>query len=182
MKITYKSIFIYFSLAFYLSIILGGQIFFSSTAGNDANSIRELDPSNFELGDSYAVMATIYSLIPKKILTLITYLIGSFFIIYCYKDIKSKFNALIIFLLLFIPITFTIAHFQKDLILVLFILPVYSTIKSDLKTSHKLIIISTIYCIYAMIFRQYYYLIAFLFLFLFLFFLLIFLFFFINTF
>lgn len=164
MKITYKSIFISLSLAFYLFIVLGGQSIFSSTAGNDAETIRELDPSNVELGDSYAIMATIHNILPQDFLPIITYFIGSIFILYCYKGIKSKFNSLLIFLLLIIPIIFTISAFQKDLILVLFIIPVYLILISHIKISYKIMTISIIYCIYALVFRQYYYLITFLFL------------------
>ncbi|RKG48574.1 hypothetical protein D7V68_08190 [Acinetobacter cumulans] len=152
------------SIFIYVLIVIGGQRLIVATGGNDADTIKNLEIDGFEAGDSYAVMAFLYNIIPSNLILIITLCIGSAFIYYCYSGVKYKFTAIGIFIMLLVPMVLTIATFQKDLILVLFILPVFFVLQSDIKTIKKIFFISFVYVIYAFLFRFYYYLIILVFL------------------
>lgn len=146
-------------------MVFGGQSLFTSTGGNDAETIANMQSVGADLGDSYAIMAIIYNILPPFAIQLLTIFIGLIFITITYKRSIRNENSALLFFLLFVPIVFTIATFQKDLILVLFIAPVYFIIQSQKSIFFKIFGVVAIYAIYGLIFRSYYFLIIFFFLF-----------------
>lgn len=169
MIIKYKNFFTIILTLFLVLICLGGQGFFISTGALDASAIANLDVDNVELGDSYAVMSWLYNHIPKNLLLPITIFCGFLFIKSIYFNAKKKNQVLLLSFMLLVPCILTISSFQKDLILVLFILPVTYLIYSKLSYVKKVLYISIIYLLYALIFRSYYFLITLIFISLYLF-------------
>ncbi|WP_146063635.1 hypothetical protein [Acinetobacter soli] len=160
-----KNIFFISSLLLYVFIVFGGQSYFTSTGGSDASTIATLESEEVNLGDSYAVMSLIYNSLPEVLINYVVILVGILFIFSVYKNSIYRKDLLLLFFLLTIPIILTISTFQKDLILVLFVLPVYYIIQSGKSFLNKVFIICAIYLFYAVVFRNYYFLITFFFIF-----------------
>lgn len=169
MTIKYRSLFLFVIIIFYIFIYFGGNSFFSETSVYDAGAITNLDPDDLAFGASYSVMAYIYNKIPNYLLDVISISIGFLFIFTVFKNSKVKLNLIVLMALIIIPCIFTISTFQKDLILVLFIVPVYFILLSKKNDFLKVFYCSIIYILYAIIFRNYYFLITFIFLFLYFF-------------
>lgn len=169
MIVSYRKIFLTFAVSFYLFVYFGGRFLFNANSGKDANLISNLDVDELVIGSSYSVMAYLYSIIPSNLLDVVCISLALIFIFTVYSDARNKINLIILSILIMIPCILTIATFQKDLILVLFTTPVAFIIKSNIRTLFKIISISTIYVIYALVFRYYFFLIILIFISLYLF-------------
>ncbi|GAA5000593.1 hypothetical protein GCM10023206_02380 [Acinetobacter puyangensis] len=163
MIIKYRTIYLTLILSFFIGVCILGEFVFSSTMGKDALLIANMEVEDIQLGSSYGMMAWLYQMIPSSLILVVTIFIGSMFILNVFKDANKNYNLLLLLFLCSVPCVLTISSFQKDLILVLFIIPVTMLILSNINNFAKLILISAIYISYAVVFRSYYYLITILF-------------------
>ena len=151
------------SLLVFFVIAAGGALLFSSTAADDAATVARLAEEGTFKADSYGMMARVYALVPPSLSQIVIYIIGSWFIIFCTRKLVTNVHGYLMLLLILAPSILTVSFFQKDLILVPFV--IFATLCID-KISKKLYCVScvvVIYAIYAYLFRDYYYLIIFFF-------------------
>ncbi|ARE39244.1 hypothetical protein RGUI_1103 [Rhodovulum sp. P5] len=156
----YRDIFILFSALFYVAIIAGGQSTFSATASLDSQAIERLAQDGETSGGSYAAMAAVYLMIPAGLHKLVTLLIGLACIGAYFWQVRRREAALSIAFLSLAPSILTLATFQKDTVLALFVLSVFAILLSRWPNLYKILAILAIYALYASLFRNYYFIIA----------------------
>ena len=156
MRIRYSSIFRFIAISFFVLIVSGAQSLFSSTASLDAQSITQLaNEGDFE-GGSYAMMSLIYYMLPQYAIFLLVIFLGSLFLFYSTRHLTTNIHAAIIAFLCLAPSILAVATFQKDLLLVPFI--VFAALSIE-KIPVKLLsyaALSIVYISYALLFRNYF--------------------------
>jgi hypothetical protein len=150
------SIIFFFNVMCYLAIQFGAKAFFSSTAGSDTGTVERLaEAGDFE-GGSYAMTSYIYSIVPDLLRTPIVLITGISFLFFCISRTVNVKEALIISFLCLAPTIMSIGTFQKDMILVWFVLPFAIIISNSAKHNKVLLSLIIIYTAYALFFRIYF--------------------------
>lgn len=147
--------------SFYVFMLLGlfSIVSLTGTTGNDAGRVAELsDGANF-LDGSYAAVAFLYGLVPGPLLSPFTYFVGICFMLVTMRGLRTNVHALIIAILCIAPASLAIDEFQKDLILAIFIITASVAITSQRSSFIKIVVIFSIYLVYAQFFRAYFILI-----------------------
>lgn len=147
------------TIILYFIIQFGLKSLFSSTAGADAGTIEKLAEMGEVGGGSYGMTAFLYSIIPSFLQQIVVYLTGYLFISYCFSHVKTFNEALIISFLCFAPIMMAIGTFQKDLVLVWFLLPLAYFIGKSKNIISIIFFLVFVYVLYSSLFRIYFYLI-----------------------
>ncbi len=150
----------------FLIIAAGAQSLFSATAGFDANAVSRLAAEGrFDEG-SYGMTALIYAYLPGPMRELAVYIVGAGFILYSTRRLQTNAHALAITFLALAPSILTVAGFQKDLLLVPFIICAAISIERTKSLGGMIALVAVIYGLYGYWFRDYYFLILFFFIFL----------------
>lgn len=160
MRIRYKDVFLALSALFYLAIFAGAQSAFSATGALDSQLIAQLADAGETEGGSYATMAVLYLLLPAGSHETVTVLVGLACIVAYFWQVRRREAAMTIAFLSLAPSILTLATFQKDTVLGVFVLSVFAVLLSRMKERTKLLAILAIYGVYASFFREYFYIIA----------------------
>lgn len=113
--------------------------------------------------NSYTATAKIYASMGPVLRFLLMELLALSFIWYILRHSKNAINTIILALLIFPATIFFLSQFNKDLILIPFIIASAFVMSKPVRFIYRVLIIFTIYITYAILFREYYYLIAFFF-------------------
>lgn len=141
------------------------QSIFAPTNSGDAATIAELADAGQVGGGAYGMMALIYSFVPGALREASIYIIGAGFVIVSTRRTRTNAHAFLIVFLALAPSLLTIATFQKDLLLVPFILAtvyIFTKLRTDIAAIFAAL---CVYGLYGVLFRDYYFLIAFFFVF-----------------
>lgn len=149
-------------ISFYFLASLGLKGALSETAGADTATVERMAEmgSGADEGTSYAATAAVYALFPEFARMPFVYITGITFIIYCIRLTRGWSLALLASFLLVVPCLTAIGTFQKDLLLVWFVLAVSILIKHSRASFTALAWTLAIYASYAFMFRSYFFLIA----------------------
>nr|WP_272210102.1 hypothetical protein [Marinicella sp. W31]MDC2875965.1 hypothetical protein [Marinicella sp. W31] len=156
------------ALMAYFVIASGAQSLFSATAGRDADLVANLAEDGIIGSGSYGITALVYTLVPDALRPFPVYLLGSLFILFSTRNLQSNVHALTVAFLCLAPSMLTIATFQKDLLLVPFVVLAAFSIERLKRPRFAILSVVMIYLVYGMQFRSYYFLIAFIFIFIYL--------------
>lgn len=159
------TLFTIFAVVSFLLIASGGQALFSATAGWDANAVAKMaGEGRFDEG-SYGVTAFVYALVPPVLRGALVYVIGGWFILYSLRRLQTNVHGLLMLFLALAPSILTVATFQKDLLLVPFLIAAAWSLERFTKGAALIGLVGLVYALYGYLFRDYYYLILFFFLF-----------------
>lgn len=152
--------------SFYIFLLLGlfSVVSLTGAASNDSQRVAALAEDADFLDGSYAAVAFLYGLVPGPLMRPLIYAIGICFVLVSIRGMRSNVHACIIAILCIAPATLAIDEFQKDLILVVFIMLASLIMTSDRSTLTKVLVISVLYLAYAQFFRFYFILVLALFL------------------
>lgn len=145
-------------------ILVGQQGTFSATGANDARTIAKLAAEGrFDEG-SYGMTALVYAVLPEALRQVLVYVIGGWFILYSLRRLQTNVHGLAMLFLALAPSILTVATFQKDLLLVPFLIAAAWSLERFPKGGVLVAAIAGVYGFYGYLFRDYYYLILFFFL------------------
>lgn len=106
--------------------------------------------------NSYKATALVYSLLSPTMRAVITYGFGSAFIIYCLAGLRKPLWLGVMCFMLISPMIFYLTQFNKDTVLIPFLIIAAITTRLNLTNNVKIGIIFTIYVAYTLLFRPYY--------------------------
>lgn len=162
LSISYRTIFIALVFALYAYAMTFGLSALSSTAGLDAGTVARLAQTiaDGRIEGSYEAMAFLYARTTPALRIVIEIALGTGFILTCMGRIHRPQWLAVLALLLISPILFFLTQFVKDTILVAFVLAAVVVLRTRWPEWLKIALVCVIYAAYAMMFRQYYYLIV----------------------
>jgi len=164
--ISARSVWLLAVLILYLIVFASDTTTWISTLRYDEHRIQEIAQTigSYSLDNSYQVMAFFYARTTATQRLIIELGAGIMFILYFMMPLRSHKALLLVSVWLIAPILFFLSQFNKDTILVYFVICSAIILRSRLPMLVRLIGVSVIYVAYASIFREYYYLILLIFL------------------
>lgn len=136
---------------------------FSATGGNDADTVARIAAEGAEKVGSFGMTALVYAIFPNSLIQIVVLLVGGLFILFCTRRLQSNTHGLVLIFLTLAPSMLTVATFQKDLLLVPFVIAAALCIQHFRKSTSVVVSIMVIYGLYGVLFRDYYFLIIFFF-------------------
>jgi hypothetical protein len=158
-------------LGIFLALLYVGPEVFLPSQGNDANTVQALSFAVDEMQsfDGYAAMAFIYRFTNEYARYGIIITFGCCFAYILSRHIQGLMSAGIALYLFIPPIFLFLCYFVKDSIYVIFVCAAYLALQKIRNNISATLVVFTIYCLYAFIFRQYFFLVSIVFIFLMLF-------------
>lgn len=163
MKVRRTTLFRFLALAVFMFLVNRQSLFTGSGANDSAAVARLAAEGRFDEG-SYGMTAFVYAMIPGSFRPILVYLIGSWFIFYSLRRLHTNVHGAAMLFLGLAPSILTVATFQKDLLLVPFLIAAAWSIERFPKGIALIGAVGGIYVLYGYLFRDYYYLILFFFL------------------
>ena len=159
--ISARSVWLLAMLIIYVVVFASDTTTWISTLRNDENRIQQIAETAAwnSLENSYEVMAFLYARTSENQRLIVEFGSGLIFISYCMVRLRSHKALFLVSVWLISPMLFFLTQFNKDTILIYFVIASAFILASRLPVPIKLVGVSFIYVAYAAIFREYYYLI-----------------------
>jgi hypothetical protein len=146
----------------YLAILYVGPDIFLPAQGNDAKSVAVLSTSVDEVNsfDGYAAMAFIYRYTTLQTRYLILILIAAAYFWSWIRYVNSAVCGSIVLFLCIAPILLSLCFFVKDTVYIAFMVVAAVSLRYIRSNVLAAMAVCALYCLYAIIFRQYFFLIS----------------------
>ena len=160
--LSYRAIFLVVAFAMFATVLIFGAAALSSTRGNDASTVAQMAQTiaAARIEGGYAVMAWLHASTSPALRVVVQVVLGAAFILMCLWPLRYPRWLAIMTFLLIAPILFFLTLFIKDTALVVFVIGSALVLRSKLPEMAKVALVCAIYCVFALLFRQYYYLIV----------------------
>lgn len=159
--LSYRAVFLIVAFAMFAVVMIFGAAALSATRGNDAGTVAQMAQTiaAARIEGGYVVMAWIFAHTNAAMRVGIEILLATAFILMCLWPLRHRRWLAIMTFLLIAPILFFLSQFIKDTALVVFVIGSALVMRSRLPEIARIALVCAIYGVFALLFRQYYYLI-----------------------
>jgi uncharacterized membrane protein len=160
-KTRWRNIALVAMIAFYAAVSIVDLSFIFPLLTKDAETVARIAGGEIDVTgrNSYVATAFLSNVLGSSLRPIFQGAVGVSFIAFCLWPLRQPLSLAVVSLLLIPPILFFLTQFNKDTVLVTVIISSCLILTSDLSLYKRYALVSSIYILYALFFREYYLLI-----------------------